>query len=670
MIKRALEVPDDIAKWEDIVTDYIDKHYPYLSDGVSNISFSKKEESTKDGVGAAQYKNGGIEITIPIIIDDGELKEPNLGIYKEQIIPISEGMFDWIASNTQQFGQLIERDSQHISNVDYLQQTGLFEEPEGGAYVKTSCAKDTIDRVRSQAMLYPETQWLAEKLDKVAEYAPTDYLVGMDMENAADDHGVFAKTGEYAIMRYDGIPKTASAIASPRLEKQLEAMPKAASPYRRAKFTHKHADRYIMLKQAQDGEEGARENELVHIPEADTFGTYEGVLATAHGTTDVYSGEVQFDVKPLFENWTQPIAMLIVQGAPKAADPEPEYQDPKAGLGQLVTPCGDKCVLGDIYGVKKGYHAKKDDDVDMGHIMTDKSYNMGDNIMIRLGKNSYSVPYAVDSIASGLIGPKMENVTVMTLLSLLDYTKADVIVADVAELKQIPRTSIKDRQLQSMMRAEGAKVYMVPSGSIVRAPREILRAAEKGKMISDIINGMPKTNMSVVVKVSGGQGRQSFDIRHHDGDKEHQYNTASEKVANALASYFAGEQTTAEKLASEGNIPLTIKPAYAKMRKVAKIIAENTDAYIGAAAKLNRSVSRHFAKVAGVANVVNDLIGVSFVDSARDADTNKISDQVLSLINSLGNLILMARLGKTSIPETDVSRAFWSLAELLNVLRG
>ncbi len=669
MIKKAIEIPDDISKWEDVVMSYMDKHYPYLSNGISNISFSKKDETTKDGVGAVQYKSGGIEITIPIIIDDGELKEPNLGIYKEQIIPISEEIFNWISSNTQQVGDLIQRDSQHISNMDYLQQTGLFEEPDMGGY-KVAFTQETGDRIRKQAMLYPETEWVAmDFISKITKYATDERLVGKDMGNLIPSAGLYHETGVYATVSHNGgMPKIASDIATPQLDKQLDSIAKAASPYRRQKFAHKYADKYNIGKTAEDG---ATENEIVNIADQDTWGEYTGVMANDHGVTNEYKGEVTFDVKPLYEKKPAKMVMVVCTHGATPNDPEPKIKND----GELSTPAGAPtmteatAILGDAYGVKGSYHTKKSEPRSIWPEF-EKSYNMGDNVMFMLGANSYSTPYIIESKVSGLIGPKMESVTVLSLLSVIDYSKSDAIICDVPELKTIKRTAIKDHHLLSMLRTETPNVLLIPSGSVVRAPYRILTPADKGKMVSDIINGMPNTNMSIVVKMAGHDGNKVYDIVFDDGEKDHQYSQVTEKLANALVGYFTGDSTTAESASTEGKIPVEQTPEYTRSVKIASIIRDNTDAFIGAAAKLPRSISRHFAKVAEVSNIVNDLIGVSFVDSAVDSNSTKISEQVLSLINSLGNLILMSRLGKTAIPETDINRAFWALAELLNVLRG
>ena len=670
MEKRAFEVPDDIAQWEDTVLEYIDKHYPYLSGSVKNISFSKKEEPTKDGIGAAQYKNGNIEITIPIIIDDGELKEPNIGMYKDQIVPISEDMFKWIMDNTQNFGELIQRDSQHISDVDYLQQTGLFEEPDVGGY-KAACLKETADRIMKEASQYDNMQWLVDKLSKVASYATDERIVAIDMGDMSKAKGVYSGIGEYAKTIIGSMPKLATVIANPGVEHKLSNIPAGKSPYMRQEFSHKYSDIYPILKNATEGE-GTTENKLIQISGSDTFGDYNNVLASHRGEVNTFSGRVMFDVKPLIEKKKSAISMVIVMGEPKSADPSPALSNSLEP--SMVTTNEDKmhyatAIIGDCYGIKTGFHGKKEGNNGV-YPPFEMSYNMGDNVMFHLGENQYSTPYIVESKVGGMIGEKMENVVVITILSPTDYTKMDVIVSDASELKTIRKSTIKNKHLLSMFRTDSPTVLMVPSGSVVRAPFKLMAAADKGKMVADIIGGMQDTNMSVVAKIAGSSVGKSYEIVFNDGDKEHSYITTREKVANELCSYFVGEDITADKLHEEGKVRLIHNPEQVKLAKVANIISENTDAYIAVAGKINKSISRHFAKVADVSGIVDNLIGVSFVDSARDTDTKKISEQVMSLINTLGSLILMARLGKTTVPESEINRAFWSLSEMLNVLRG
>lgn len=669
MIKYALEVPDNIDAWEDTVRDYMDKHYPYLSDGIANVGFMKKEENTKDGIGEVAYDHNGIQISIPIIIDDGNLLEPNLGIYKDQVVPISEDVFGWIQNNSQDFGQLIERDSQHIGSMDYLQQTGLFEEPDIGGY-KSACLKATADKVRKIASQYPELKWLTEAIDKTSAYNAENALLAEDISGKWGKGPLNYRLGEYATVSSAGIPKVASAIADKYMEEQLTALPKAISPYKRVAFTHKYADKYAWLKQAEDG---AKENELIKISDSDTFGEYYGVMANDHGTVNNYEGRVWFDIKQLIEKSKKPISMMIISGEPKASDPEPKILKktnniPKDGEDRRMHHA--PAVIGDLYGVKQGYHTKKDEYNEEPYPPLEGSYNMGDNIMIRLGKNSYSSPYIVDSKVSGLIGPNMENVTVITIMSPFDYNKADVIVADVAEVKTIRVSSIKDHQLKSMLRTDNTTAYMAPAGSVVRAPKDLMFAADKGKMIAEIISGMPQSDMSAVVKISGEGQATHYTINYNDGGHNVEHETKSEKVANALTRYYLGDETTAKEAAEEGVIPIEYRQERKAIDKIAECINANRDAFIEAAAKLPRSISPHFSKVASVANIVDDLIGVSFVDNSREADTKKIAGQILSLINSLGNLIILARLGKASIPESALGRSFWSLAELLGKIRG
>lgn len=665
MIKKiAIEVPDNVDAWEDMVRSYIDKHYPYLSDGISTVGFMKKEESTKDGIGEATYDHNGIQISIPIIIDDGNLLEPNLGIYKEQVVPISDEIFKWIKSNSQDFGQLINRDSQHIGQMDYLQQTGLFEEPDLGGY-KSASLRHTVEDVRAIASQYPELEWLVDAINKTASFKDEELLIGEDITGNWGISNLNHIVGSIVSVGYDGIPKVATAISNKQAQDSLQEMPKATSPYQRVKFTHPHSDRYPMLKNAEESG-GEKENKLVRIVTSDTFGSYVGVMGDSHGVTDSYKGRVEFDVKPLIEDKRRQMAMLIIDGPPEAADPEP------SGIDEYASPkwrSEDKAIFGDIYGVETGIHSKKSE---AGGYWSpsSKSYNMGDKIMIRMGKNSYSFPYIVDSKTSGVVGMNMEQVTVLSLMSILDYTKSDAIVCDVPELKSIRKSTVKDLQLKGMFRTSSPNVLMIPSGSIVRAPSEILFAADKGKMISDIIGGIPGTSMTMVTKVSGSEEAELYTIDYKSDTSYTTHSTKNEKIANLMVQYYLGDDTTAKQAAEEGPIPIEYTESKRAIDKIAKCVKENRSAFLEAAAKLKRTCSAHFTKVASVNNIVDGLIGVSFVDSSQEADTRKIAEQIMGLVSSLGNLIILARLGKITVPESALSRSFWSLAELLSKLRG
>ncbi|MCK4500384.1 hypothetical protein KAU11_07795, partial [Candidatus Babeliales bacterium] len=137
-------------------------------------------------VGTVVWSSGDKSLTIPIVIEEFKLKEPDLAIQGEKIIPLNEEFINW-RKEEDNIGE-IEEDQDPTEHMDYVR--GLFEVTDVDQHgnpmgVKTSASRSTINGVKRAIDLLPKQDVLSAELLKNIKIAtcpeeikePIDYVL-------------------------------------------------------------------------------------------------------------------------------------------------------------------------------------------------------------------------------------------------------------------------------------------------------------------------------------------------------------------------------------------------------------------------------------------------------------------------------------------------------------
>lgn len=109
----------NIAEWNEEVLKYINKNLPHLTDAIKHFEFEKTDEETQDAIGSILCDLNGKMLTIPIMVSEGKLKKPDIGILDGKAVPLSE---DYLIQHLDdnQYGQLDKEKYPHKA-IDYIE---------------------------------------------------------------------------------------------------------------------------------------------------------------------------------------------------------------------------------------------------------------------------------------------------------------------------------------------------------------------------------------------------------------------------------------------------------------------------------------------------------------------------------------------------------------------
>ena len=75
-------------------------------------------------------------------------------------------------------------------------------------------------------------------------------------------------------------------------------------------------------------------------------------------------------------------------------------------------------------------------------------------------------------------------------------------------------------------------------------------------------------------------------------------------------------------------------------------------------------------KLAEVESVVNDIVGVEFLDNSNVGSSAEALDLLGKTLNKVGQLLLLARMSKVELSENVLTKTFYAINELINEIRG
>jgi hypothetical protein len=124
------------------IKEYLESLYPFMAAGLQYVNFKKSPDADGNAVGSIDYNGNGVNITIPIILEEHNLKEPTLGIYDNRIVPLDKEYLDYIVDYPE-YGEQV-KENELPANMQYIMQSGLFQSPDSGVYKSASKIVGTI----------------------------------------------------------------------------------------------------------------------------------------------------------------------------------------------------------------------------------------------------------------------------------------------------------------------------------------------------------------------------------------------------------------------------------------------------------------------------------------------------------------------------------------------
>jgi len=642
--EASLELSNKIENWRKEIDEYMDSRYSFLSSGLGSVNFKKVDENTKDAVGQIIWSENNMSFTIPIIIEDGKLKEPNTAVYKNKIIPLDEEFLSWTQSSNENIGEAVKEDKDITGNMEYIAQDGLFSYDEEGQQ-KISADLSTIDRVKG---------YLKDKRIKLTE------KIASSIKNA--------------------IPVTA-----PTKEHLLEVLSENADiPYH-----YKVAALYRDAKGRLEIKEGT-----FNAEDMKKLGYTSGIgigQTDSPDHPDIEYHYIRNDknlqkipvVKRITD--TRRCEQLLVEGKTAQGkvfnnlfaiwESKPEIKS-LATIDREKTEDAYGWIYGDIYGSvspddkgegKESHGASIDTEkIDRAAETYDKT------IIFFAGENNISVPYHVIGCEDVKIGEEGNRARTLKVKSLTD-DKIAVLWLDhnITKILKADNKKLKAKGYASLTWAN-YDVYLIPASySIgILQGRRIPAASYKDdyrKMIKDITGQYP-----IELQIQQRDvDLYKVDITDSGGKKE--YDRLSKNAATVLTRYFTGNgikdiqdvrYDTAyniQKVAREETFPVKSVDLTSLIKYRGNWIK---------AAGIICNVPEKILKKAEVKKVVDDLIGMEYMDNSNIQDMAEVETRIMKALDDVGQLLLVARMGKTELSEAVLAKSFNALTKLISEIRG
>ena len=590
------------------IKNYVENLYPFMSAGLQYVNFKKPPDDNGDAIGSIQYIGSGIEITIPIIVEENNMKEPTVGIYNNHIIPLDKEYIDYVIESPE-YGEQI-RENELPANMQYITQSGLFQNSNAGVYKSASVVSTIFDEDPSNPYHYYGAV-LKKASDNTIEICDNIYCDSASMLKY--------------IKEAEDNPKTSpSSMGS---DKRVVDMPT--------------------------------------VQKLTDSGRYRNVMMGG----DVIAADVMCNLFSIEGGKTKALA----------------YRGNSMGLQSPMSPndvkeSSESWGYGDAYG--SGYEGDNDVRWTLGE-STDKiddtlnryiifvrpsaiKANSGDMV----SDISMSSPYKIHMMESVNYGDSGEPAKILFAESLNNGSRYKFILTDrVGDVRKIDNEKLKNSNLKYLY-DEIEDIYLVPENykiKILPSDKKEMDGYKDGytKMVREISESYPNT-MSIIDK---GAGMYTINV---EGDgAEYKYANVSDKSALLLANYYTGQSLpsmsgykTDHAYAFSGDISKTAVDRTG-MSTLKKYKGE-----FGKLAEMMNGYNEDIKKVADIGETVDNLVGIEASIDDEHIDTSNVLQLMDNVISKVGELLLMARLGKNDISESIASRALYAMVKLSNEIRG
>lgn len=593
------------------IKNYVENLYPFMSAGLQYVNFKKPPDNNGDAIGTIEYNGNGVAITIPIIIEEYNMKEPTVGIYNKHIIPLDKEYIEYII-DTPEYGEQVN-ENELPANMQYITQSGLFQGNDPGVYKGAGVIATVFEEDPANPYHY-----YGAILKKAA-----DNTISVDDKVYCDSAAMltYIKTAEDKA--------STSSPASISSDKRVVDMPMVQ------KLTDTGRYRNVMLG-----------GDIVAADVVCNLFSIEG----GKTKTFVYREKRRGPFHPFWRPTDHDSVMVNSWGYGEAYGSGYEdttgvawrFQSDRDNIDDIL----NKYIIFLRPGAKEGSSGNTETEVFM------------------------SSPYRVDMMESINYGDQGDTAKVMFVESLNDGSKYKFVISDkIGEIRKINNDKLKNSNLNYLYDA-AEDIYVVPANYGVKIlPGNKLPLDNYKDGYAQLVRDIAEEYPNILSVINKGAGIYTINVS--SPDAEYKYADISEKGALLLANYFTG-QNEANMAGYKSDHPYAFKGdigKHAASRKGITVLRAHKGEF-GKLAEMLNGYSEEIKKVADIGETVDGLVGIEASIDDEHIDTSNVLQLVDNIISKIGELLLMARLGKNDISESILSRALYAMVKLSNEVRG
>jgi hypothetical protein len=629
IVKKAYDITNvNPSQYRSTIERYVWDKFPFLSDGMGTVNFKKIDADSRDAVGTITYKRGNVEFVIPIIVDGGELKEPDIAIYNDKVIPIDRGYMEWEIEHSNDPGEGVGY-TDATSEMDNLTpQSGLFEGGEN--YVNKSAEYVIIGKILHE--------------DKKTPYHYKGTILKLAHDGTLSTQDIYGNAEDMAKYKEHPLRKQAKDADTPSAAKYLADDPRVQE----------------MPIVKEISEPGAYSNVLMG-----------GVIVPAVVTNDLFmiertgkSGNAYVVQDMTTTGHSSPCCAPDDNTAPK------NWEAQKWGFGKVYGSGFIGSWSSTLYDIAKKVNLSDLIGIQGKLIMFQrekKDKAKGSSGFIGTITET-SIPYYVERVESVMVGAKGLPLTAIHVKSIEDNNAyLFIITEEVGTPVLVNKQKLRGSQLRFLDSYKD--VYLVPATYDIR---EIIGNRVKLNPVDEdyrsIIRSIAKDYpgvMTVEMKDIDNYSIKTAD----DKTGVNVYKNVSKDGADLLLNYYAGLPFGQNiKTASQYNYRPSDKITwdYGKVTFLGNYKGE----FRKLATWINEKASEPMRKMADIETAVNDMIGLEQIEDNGTGEERGIILQMNKVIHDVGQMLLYARIGKIDMSEPILSKAMNALTKLINEMRG
>lgn len=594
------------------IKDYMENLYPFMAAGLQYVNFKKSPDADGNAVGSIDYDSNGVNITIPIILEENNLKEPTVGIYNNRIIPLDKEYLEYIVDYPEYGEQISENELP--ANMQYILQKGLFQ---GDSPTVSKHAEVPIGTI------FEEDQ-----------YNPYHYHATI-LKQAVDNtvrviDGVYCNSSEMLKLTKQAEEAKKTIIQEVKVIGKDERIGKAPIV---SKITDSGLYRNVFI-----GGDVKSANVVCSL-----FSIVPGVAAKSLALTVVDSREPYEDVcceEDVAASQQPSWAYGDVMGS-GYSEPLNSWRILNSSLVKTSSPQGKYILFVDR---KEAHYALGSDGI------------------------KYSIPYHVKRQENLNYGDAGTKATVLWVEDPQGGSYCFIASDKTADIRKVDREKLKGSGLGHIYE-ENMDYYLIPESlSImeIKGNKASLTTAADGygSIVEKVSADYPNT-MTIINK-----GANLYSVNVSNADSLIKHADVSANGALLLANYYTGSDKSniaqysyEQPYQVNGDIS---KKAFdrAGMNLLSK--------YRGEFKKLAEHIKSYKAieKIADIGATVDKLVGVEASIDDEWMGTNDVLHLLDNVISKIAELLLMARLGKNDISESILGRAMYAIVKLSNEVRG
>ena len=591
---------------------YIQNLYPYMASGLQYVNFSSPPNDEGNAIGSIVFDSDGVEITIPIIMEEKVLKEPTVGICKGKVVPLDKNYLEY-AIDYPEYGEQIS-ENELPENMQYITQNGLFQGSDTGQFKRASVVGTIFE----------------EDIDNPYHYYGT----------------ILSKTAENRLEVKDMLYCNSSEMLAILRESE--------------EFQDKNANEDKSI---------SGDRRIIDVPSTRKItdsGYYRNVMAGGKTVPmDVHANLFSIEggkTKSLGHTYGEGDHSLTCNTESTGSDNRGMWCYGDAYGSGYVGEERDKYRIELMSGTPM--------DAQGWHIVFSRPVAIKRSDGYRQEAQSLSSPYKVNSVETLTYGPSGEKAMVMMVKSLNDDNHYKLIITDaVSEIKKVDSEKLKNSNLR-YLGDNGEDVYMVPENYLICIlPNSMRQFDGQNSGYASIVREIEKdydNNMSIVDKGSG-----KYTVNVSNGDTETNHRDVSKNAALLLANYYTGQKhASISEYKTDGLYAFKGDIAPRMPNRIgASILSKYAGEYKSLAIYID-NLGDDLKKSAEIGDLVDKITGIEKTVDDEHIDTSNALQLIDNVISKIGEMLLMSRIGKNNLSESILSRALYAMVKMSNEIRG